>query len=368
MMPIRAEAGAFTGTDTKPSALPLTAYRSAVALDEPFRPTAEPAPAVRTDAHARSALRLLSTDPAVTRLGLRSESLRSLTDTASHADPATARRVLRALLTVREPGPLPEGADRELDALLGAERRLRPAVPVLELPTIDGEFHGTTFRAAAEAALWRGDITTLAADAVVNAANNRLLGCFRPLHPCIDNALHDAAGPRLRDDCDTIITAQGTPEPTGTAKITRGYHLPARYVLHTVGPVVRGRPHARDALALASSYRACLDLAAEVEAIRTLAFCAISTGVFGYPKEAAAPVALHAVADWIAAHPARFDRVVFTVFGDDDELAYRHALGAGARSGPDGTGGRRSAAPQAVPARIGVDRAGSEHPGRPSRE
>ncbi|MFE7762571.1 macro domain-containing protein [Streptomyces sp. NPDC057438] len=171
----------------------------------------------------------------------------------------------------------------------------------------------------------------MTADAVVNAANSRLLGCFRPRHPCIDNALHNAAGPRLRDDCHTIVTAQGTREPTGTAKITRGYHLPARYVLHTVGPVVQGEPHAYDAQALASSYRACLDLAAQVEDIRTLAFCAISTGVFGYPKEEAAPVALRAVGDWIAARPDRFDRVVFAVFEDADEQAYRHALDEGTR-------------------------------------
>ncbi|WP_308403341.1 macro domain-containing protein [Streptomyces sp. BV286] len=166
---------------------------------------------------------------------------------------------------------------------------------------------------------------------MVNAANSHLLGCFRPQHLCIDNALHSVAGPHLREDCHTIFTTQGAPEPTGTAKITRGYHLPARHVLHTVGPVVQGRPHAHDAQALASSYRACLDLAAEVETIRTLAFCAVSTGVFGHPKEEAAPVALRTVDAWIAAHPGRFDRVVFTVFEDDDELAYQHALGVVAR-------------------------------------
>lgn len=332
MIPIRAEsdadavAVAVAGTETQLSALPLTAYRSAVALDEPFRPAAAPATAARLDAHVRSALHLLSTDPAVSRLGLRSDSLRSLADVDAASGATTARRVLRALLTVRDPGPLPEGADRELDALLGAERHLRPAVSALELPLIEEEFPGTTFPAKAEAVLWRGDITTLTADAVVNAANSRLLGCFQPLHACIDNAIHNAAGPHLRDDCHTIMTAQGTPEPTGTAKITRGYHLPARYVLHTVGPVVQGRPHPRDAQALASSYRACLDLAAQVETIRALAFCAISTGVFGYPKEEAAPVALRTVADWIAAHPGRFDRVVFTVFEEADERAYRHAL------------------------------------------
>ncbi|MFF0156673.1 macro domain-containing protein [Streptomyces sp. NPDC005263] len=331
MIPSRAEPDALAGTRAQPSALPLSAYRSSVVLDEPFRPTAAPAPTGTLDAHVRSALRLLSGDPAVSRLGLRSDALRRLADAESPTGATTGRRVLRALLTVRDPGPLPEGVDQELDALLGAERHLRPTVSALEPPTIEEEFPGTAFRAASEAVLWRGDITTLAADAVVNAANSQLLGCFRPQHPCIDNALHNAAGPHLRDDCHTIITAQQAPEPTGTAKITRGYHLPARYVLHTVGPVVQGRPHARDAQALASSYRACLDLAAEVETVRTLAFCAVSTGVFGYPKEEAAPIALDTVADWIAARPGRFDRVVFTVFADDDERAYRHALGVGAR-------------------------------------
>ncbi|WP_460065302.1 macro domain-containing protein [Streptomyces sp. YKOK-I1] len=341
MMPIRAESDAFAaGTRAQPAALPLTAYRSAVALDEPFRPTAAPAAPARLDAHVRAALRLLGTDPAVSRLGLRPDAVGSLADTDSDAgrdtDAATARRrLLRALLTVRGPGPLPEGADRELDALLGAERQLRPTVPALELRTIEEEFPGTPFPAAAETVLWRGDITTLTADAVVNAANSELLGCFRPLHPCIDNALHSAAGPRLRDDCHTIVTAQGALEPTGTAKITRGHHLPARHVLHTVGPVVRGRPQPRDAQALASSYRACLDLAAQVETIRTVAFCAVSTGVFGYPKEEAAPVALRTVADWLAARPGRFDRVVFTVYEDADEQAYRHALGQVGQAGPE---------------------------------
>ncbi|MFF3937099.1 macro domain-containing protein [Streptomyces phaeofaciens] len=304
--------------------LPLTAYRATIGLDEPFRPTAPPAPAGRLDEGVRSALRLLGGDPAVARLGPRGDFVRDLAD----VDAAAARRLLRALLTVRPPGPLPEGADAALDAVLGAERGLRPVTRVRGLPTIAEAFPRTAFPAARRTALWRGDITTLAADAVVNAANSALLGCFRPLHACIDNALHTAAGPRLRDDCHTVVTLQGAAEPTGTAKITRGYHLPARHVLHTVGPVVDGRPGDGDARALAASYRACLDLAAEVAAIRTLAFCAVSTGVFGYPKEAAAPVALRTVADWLDAHPGRFDRIVFTVFGADDEAAYACALGA----------------------------------------
>ncbi|MFF5537215.1 macro domain-containing protein [Streptomyces cinerochromogenes] len=169
-------------------------------------------------------------------------------------------------------------------------------------------------------------MTTLAADAVVNAANHALLGCFKPLHACIDNAIHTAAGPRLREDCHTIMSLQGGPEPTGSAKITRGYHLPARYVVHTVGPVVEGPLRPAHAQLLAASYRACLDLAAATGTIRTLAFCAISTGVFGYPKAPAARLALRTVADWLADHPGRLDRVVLTAFTDDDHATYRQAL------------------------------------------
>lgn len=290
--------------------LPLAGYRAAIALDEPFRPSVPAAPDDRLDERVRSALGLLAADPAAARLGL---------PDLADVDDTTARRVLRALLTVRAPGPLPDGAAEAVDAVLGAERALRPTVSAHRLPVLSGEL---------PFALWRGDITTLAADAIVNAANGALLGCFQPLHACIDNAIHNAAGPRLRDDCATVMTLQGSPEPTGTAKITRAYHLPSRYVLHTVGPVIEGRPGASDAAALASSYRSCLDLAAEVETVRTLAFCAVSTGVFGYPKDEAAPVALRTVADWLDARPGRFDRIVFTVFGADDETAYRRALAA----------------------------------------
>ncbi|MFJ8109566.1 macro domain-containing protein [Streptomyces sp. NPDC096132] len=305
-----------------PSPLPLVAYRTAVALDEPFRPAAAPAPADRLPGQLRAVLDLLSTDPAVTRLGLSADSVRSLRD----ADFATARRALRALLTVRAPDPLPEGATAGLDALLGGERLTRPLVDARRLPTLAESLPGTRHPAADRTVLWHGDITTLAADAIVNAANSALLGCFVPQHPCIDNAIHNAAGPRLREDCHTVMNRQRTPEPTGTAKITRGYHLPARYVLHTVGPVVDGPllpPHEH---ALASAYRACLDLAGEVDTVRTLAFCAVSTGVFGFPKGPAARIALRTVADWTSTHPDRLDRVIFTVFSEEDRATYLTAL------------------------------------------
>jgi O-acetyl-ADP-ribose deacetylase (regulator of RNase III) len=284
--------------------LPLAEYRELVALDRPFVPSA---PAARSDELgylARRALEMLAGD----------------------AEAPDARPALAALLTVREPGPLPEPVVPVLDALLGGETELRGRVDPASLPTIAAELPGTRYPAAAGTVLWLGDITTLGADAIVNAANSGLRGCFLPGHACIDNAIHSAAGPWLRNDCDAIVTAQGFSEPPGGAKITRGYHLPARYVLHTVGPVVAGAPGAEDAAILASCYRSCLDLAAEISAIRTVAFCAVSTGVFGYPVPEAARVALTTVAAWVEENPGRLERVVFDVFSSTDAAIYADLL------------------------------------------
>ncbi|MFC9131545.1 protein-ADP-ribose hydrolase [Streptomyces sp. NPDC057099] len=307
------------------TALPIAAYRAAIALGEPFRSANGHDPDQRSADLVREALGLLGDDPAAVRAGLRPGA-------ADRLDDAAARRLLRAVLTVREPGPLPGGTARVLDALLSGERLARGTTDAASLPTLRDTLPSTAYRAADRTALWRGDITTLGADAVVNAANSALLGCFAPVHPCVDNAIHAAAGPRLRADCHTIMTRQGTPEPTGTAKITRGYHLPARYVLHTVGPIVDGPLRPQHDRALAASYRACLDLATEVDGLRTVAFCGIGTGVFGYPKKPAARTALDTVADWLDAHPGRLDRVIFNVYADEDHAAYTHALTEGGPS------------------------------------
>ncbi|MFJ5985717.1 protein-ADP-ribose hydrolase [Lentzea sp. NPDC092896] len=277
----------------------LPDYRHAVALDEPFRPLSAPAPAGELDLLTSLALRMLGDDPWVGRFRLPREA-------------GERRRMLRAVLTVREPAPLDPELVAVLDALLGGERQQRPFAKALTLP--------------APIAVWRGDITRLGVDAIVNAANDALLGCFQPMHACVDNAIHNAAGPRLRADCHRIMTLQGTPEPTGIAKITRGYHLPAPFVLHTVGPIVRGNLLPAHGTALADSYRACLDVAAEVPGIRTVAFCGISTGIFGFPGRPAARIAAGTVRDWLAAHPGRFDRVVFVAFRGEDEAVYREVL------------------------------------------
>lgn len=174
--------------------------------------------------------------------------------------------------------------------------------------------------------LWRGDITTLAVDAIVNAANSGMTGCWAPLHYCIDNAIHTFAGVQLRAECAALMGEQGHPEPTAQAKVTDAYNLPARRVIHTVGPIADGRPTGQHRRQLAQAYEACLDAAA-AEGLESLAFCCISTGVFGFPQDEAADIAVSTVRAWLDAHPEASMTVVFNVFGETDEALYRQQLG-----------------------------------------
>lgn len=226
------------------------------------------------------------------------------------------RRLLRSLMNLRPPMPLDERFLAAQDALLSAEREERGTVAADSLPVT---------AAHPQIALWQGDITRLAADAVVNAANAALLGCFCPCHGCIDNAIHSAAGLQLREACRQLMAAQGGPEPTGRAKLTEGYNLPARYVLHTVGPTVQGAVTPEDRAELASCYRSCLELAAE-HGLKTIAFCCISTGVFHFPNREAAEIAVKTVTGFLQT-PSSVQRVIFNVFRDTDKQIYRGLLG-----------------------------------------
>ena len=222
-------------------------------------------------------------------------------------------RLLRALLNLREPRPAAPELLRAQDEYLQSElsrRGVTDAEAVEELqPGI---------------CLWRGDITTLRCDAIVNAANSALLGCFCPNHGCIDNAIHTYAGMQLRLACKEIMDAQGHEEPTGTAKLTPAYNLPCRYVLHTVGPIVRGRVTQEDEQLLASCYRSCLDLAAE-HAVQSVAFCCISTGEFRFPNELAAQIATGTVSSHEAIRQGRI-RVIFNVFKEQVDAIYKRLL------------------------------------------
>lgn len=223
-----------------------------------------------------------------------------------------SRALLRAALTVRPAGKWKQETLQQLDCLLATEATLGPHTNPQSLPRIAG----------LPVALWQGDITHLASDAIVNAANSELLGCFRPFHPCIDNAIHSAAGPRLREDCALLRSHRGQPEPTGVAATTRAYNLPSKFVIHTVGPIVQGELFGHHIDALRRCYLACLSVAGSLPAIRSLAFCGVSTGVFGFPREPAARIAVKTVLQWLSSHPNQLDMVVFNVYGEADKRAY----------------------------------------------
>ena len=171
----------------------------------------------------------------------------------------------------------------------------------------------------------QGDITTLAVDAIVNAANSQMLGCWQPNHLCIDNAIHTYAGVQLRIECAELMRRQGHLEPTGSAKITAAWNLPSKHVIHTVGPICPGEPGERECSELASCYRSCLDMAA-AHKLGSIAFCGISTGVFGFPAQRASRIAVATVREWLDAHPDTDIDVVFNVFSERDEALYEELL------------------------------------------
>jgi len=221
---------------------------------------------------------------------------------------------LKLMLTTLQFDPSPELCDR-IDAILLKERKLRNILNWKDIPfgSLNSKWKVT---------VWRGDITTLEVDAIVNAANSYMLGCFTPNHPCIDNVIHAFAGPKLRQECRQLMKAQNLLEPTGVAKITKAYCLPSKFVLHTVGPIARYKRDEQPEL-LSSSYKSCLELAKKNNA-RSIAFCCISTGVFGYPQEPAAKVALSTVKEWLQTDSNLdfVDRIIFNVFTPRDHDIY----------------------------------------------
>ena len=235
-------------------------------------------------------------------------------DIALPASPAEKRRLLRALVNVRPPEPLDQTFYQVQDAYLQEELRRKGVTRLSDLEPVRPGLY-----------LWQGDITTLAVDAIVNAANSAMLGCFVPCHGCIDNAIHTAAGFQLRRECARMMALRPGEEPPGRAEITNAYNLPCRYVLHTVGPIVHGAVMDGDRALLASCYRSCLELAA-AHRCRSVAFCCISTGEFHFPHEEAAQIAVQTVEDYQARCPDTIE-VIFNVFKDIDKQIYQRLLG-----------------------------------------
>jgi O-acetyl-ADP-ribose deacetylase (regulator of RNase III) len=231
------------------------------------------------------------------------------------ADAQEQRQVLRALLNIRMPKPISQEFLGIQDEYLQGELAGKGITDIADLtPIQDGIY------------LWQGDITTLRCDAIVNAANSQMLGCFCPCHGCIDNAIHTFAGVQLRQACARLMERQGHEEETGKAKITPAYNLPCKYVLHTVGPIVDHRVTQEDEALLASCYRSCLELAGE-NGLNSIAFCCISTGEFHFPNQRAAEIAVQTVKEYRANVNSKIE-VIFNVFKNVDEQIYRDLLGS----------------------------------------
>ena len=234
-------------------------------------------------------------------------------------DAAGQKQLLRALLNVRPP------RDASPEFLQVQDEYLRAELAQKGVTVLDSL---TPAARCGEAALylWQGDITTLQCDAIVNAANSGMTGCYVPGHRCIDNCIHTFAGVQLRSACARLMAQQGHEEPTGQAKLTPAFNLPCRYVLHTVGPIVGRWVTWKDRRELAACYRSCLALAAE-HGLRSVAFCCISTGEFHFPNQEAAEIAVRTVREFLEQQTTSVERVIFNVFKDLDAAIYRRLLG-----------------------------------------
>ena len=224
------------------------------------------------------------------------------------------RQLLRSLFNIRMPANISDSFLKVQNEYLQEELRKKGITEFSDLTPIEPGIY-----------LWQGDITTLACDAIVNAANSGMTGCYQPCHNCIDNCIHTYAGVQLRNACAEIMDKQGHEEPAGQAKITPAFNLPCRYVIHTVGPIVQGQLSKRHKELLASCYRSCLAIA-EGSGCKSIAFCCISTGIFGFPQRRAAEIAVQTVRSYIAETNSSIE-VIFNVFKNEDHEIYRELLG-----------------------------------------
>lgn len=226
------------------------------------------------------------------------------------------RNLLRALMNTRMPADISEEFLKVQDEFLTNETLNRDLTSVEDISESKGRLM-----------LWQGDIVTLKVDAIVNAANSKLLGCFIPMHNCIDNIIHSTSGIQLREECSEIMRLQGCDEEVGRAKITSAYNLPSKFVIHTVGPQIPygEEPLDEDRKKLAECYRSCLEIASEHN-LDSIAFCGISTGVFNFPQEEAGKIAIETVEKFLNSNESSLNHVIFNVFGDESYRIYKGLL------------------------------------------
>ena len=230
------------------------------------------------------------------------------------------RRVLRSLMNIRMPKPMADDVMAVQDEYLKQRAADKGIVGLSDIPVIrDG------------LSIWQGDITRLAVDAIVNAANSQMLGCFVPMHACIDNCIHTFAGIQLRAECSRQMDrlrkkyGRGYEQPAAVPMITDAYNLPAKKVIHIVGPIVQHKLTPELEKNLADCYRNILDICLE-NGLKSIAFCCISTGVFRFPNKRAAEIALQTVQEWLTDHDGQMERVIFNVFKDEDKAIYEKLI------------------------------------------
>ncbi len=243
-------------------------------------------------------------------------------DLQTPEDTEGRRQLLRSLMNIRMPGKMDDSVLAVQDEYLQERIREKGIVTLEDIPVKEGVI-----------SVWQGDITRLAVDAIVNAANSQMLGCFIPMHTCIDNCIHTFAGIQLRAECNRQMNrmrmkyGQNYEQPTAVPMLTDAYNLPAKKVIHIVGPVVNGKLTPALEQELADCYTNTLDLCAERNGLRSVAFCCISTGVFHFPPERAAQITAKTVRKWLADHDGALERVIFNVFRDQDRDIYEHLFG-----------------------------------------
>ena len=230
------------------------------------------------------------------------------------------RRILRSLMNIRIPGQMDEAVLRVQDEYLRERIRENGVAELSDIPVTKDNM-----------SIWQGDITRLTVDAIVNAANSQMLGCFIPMHTCIDNCIHTFAGIQLRNECDRQMKilkskyGSNYEQPTAIPLLTEAYNLPAKKVIHIVGPIVNGMLTAKHEQQLADCYKNTLDLCKE-NGLKTVVFCCISTGVFSFPNKRAAEIAVETVKQWLTENQGKMDRVIFNVFKDEDNDYYKELI------------------------------------------
>ena len=250
-------------------------------------------------------------------------------DLETPKDTEGKKRILRSLMNIRMPRRMDARVTEVQDEYLKERIRENGIVTLSAIPTLADL--GSTHAFADKISIWQGDITRLAVDAIVNAANSQMLGCFVPMHTCIDNCIHTFAGIQLRAECNRQMNqlrakyGSDYEQPTAVPMLTDGYNLPAKKVIHIVGPIITGRLTKDLEQDLANCYKHTLDMCLE-NGLHSVAFCCISTGVFRFPNKRAAEIAVQTVTEWLLEHPTAMERVIFNVFKDEDKTYYETEL------------------------------------------